>query len=234
VPPTQGGRGNLFFSRNLPSGARCAGRGGKAAEPVHAGPPGVGNHLIAVSDPCRRSTRGEIRDPKPDGASLEPLEPRIAGPGRGGDPRRFLSHGTQVQGQLATWAACYGSKFRSPLEQGSPGRGGVPSRLMSPGTQVHGRLAAWAAGGNGREFRSPLEHGSPGRGKVLSRLLSPGTQVHGRLAARAAGGDGHEFRSPLEQVSPGRGEVLSRLMSPGTQVHGRLAAWEASGDGLEF
>jgi hypothetical protein len=39
--PTQGGRGNLFFLHdNLPSGARCAGRGGKAAEPVHAGPPG--------------------------------------------------------------------------------------------------------------------------------------------------------------------------------------------------
>ena len=62
-----------MFFLNLPSGARCAGRDGKAAEPVHAGPP-VGNHLIAVSEPCRRSARGEIRDPKPDGASLEPLK----------------------------------------------------------------------------------------------------------------------------------------------------------------
>jgi hypothetical protein len=82
VPPTQGGRGKLFFLHdNLPSGARCARRGGKAAEPVHAGPPGMGNQLIAVSEPCRRSARGEIRDPeantKPDqGGAYQTLEPR--------------------------------------------------------------------------------------------------------------------------------------------------------------
>ena len=38
------------------------------------GPPRMGNHLIAVSEPCRRSAPGEIRDPKPDGARLEPLK----------------------------------------------------------------------------------------------------------------------------------------------------------------
>ena len=151
----------MFFPRYLPSGARCAGRGGEAAEPVHAGPPGVGNHLIAVSDPCRRSARGEIRDPKPDGASLEPL--------RGQDCRSRARRGPSEisipwdpsPGPAGSMGCRYGREFRSPLEQGSPGRGGVPSRLMSPGTQVHGRLAAWAAGGNGREFRSPLEQVSP-------------------------------------------------------------------------
>jgi hypothetical protein len=46
----------------------------KLLSPCTQGPPDVGNHLFVVSEPSRRSTRGEIRDPKPDGASLEPLK----------------------------------------------------------------------------------------------------------------------------------------------------------------
>jgi hypothetical protein len=125
---------------------------------VHAGPPGFPTWgTIASLSPnpagVQREGRSEIRSPMEQ--ALSPLKARIAGPGRGGDPRRFLSHGTQVQGQLAAWTAGYGREFRSPLEQGSPGRGRVPSRLLSPGTQVHGQLAARAASMHGWDERVP-------------------------------------------------------------------------------
>ncbi len=164
----------MFFPRYLPSGARCAGRGGEAAEPVHAGPPGVGNHLIAVSDPCRHSARGEIRDPKPDGASPEPL--------KGQDCRSRARRGPSEIS--IPWdpspgpAGSMGCRRERPQIPKPPGareprarKGSVETHVSE--TQVHGRLAAWAAGGNGREFRSPLEQGSPGRGRVPSRLMSP-------------------------------------------------------------
>ena len=71
---------------NLTSGARCAGRDGKAAEPVHAGPPGVGKHLTA--EPCN----GRLAAWAAGGNGREfrsPLEPGSAG--RGKVPSRLLS-----------------------------------------------------------------------------------------------------------------------------------------------
>ena len=160
----------------------------------------------------------EIRSPLTQ--ALSPLKARSVGPGRGGDPRRFLSPGTMVQAQHA--ASKYGFEIRSPLEQVSPGRGRNPPRLLSPGTQVHDQQAAWAVStygqiqrvhcqqaalkadstyGNWKEpipkIRSPLEQMSPGRGRDPQETIP-------------------EIRSPLEQVSPGRGRDPPRLLSPGT------------------
>ena len=111
-----------MFFLNLPSGARCAGRDGKAAEPVHAGPP-VGNHLIAVSEPCRRSARGEIRDPKPDGAPSRP--------------------GLQVQGEEGTLGDFYpmGPKSRASWQHGLPAGTATNSEaLWSKGVQGEERF----------------------------------------------------------------------------------------------
>ena len=85
---------------NLTSGARCAGRDGKAAEPVHAGPPGMGKHLTA--EPCN----GRLAAWAAGGNGREfrsPLEPGSAGRGR--VPSRLMSLGTQVHGRPAARAA---------------------------------------------------------------------------------------------------------------------------------
>ena len=143
---------------NLTSGARCAGRDGKAAEPVHAGPPGVGKHLTA--EPCN----GRLAAWAAGGNGREfrsPLEQGSAGRGR--VPSRLMSLGTQVHGRPAAWAA--------GARESRARKGSVETAVSE--TQVHGQLAAWGAGGNGRNFRSPLEQGSPGRGRVPSRLMSP-------------------------------------------------------------
>ena len=82
-PPRRKGR---FVFPNLTSGARCAGRDGKAAEPVHAGPPGVGKHLTA--EPCN----GRLAAWAAGGNGREfrsPLEQGSAGRGR--VPSRLMS-----------------------------------------------------------------------------------------------------------------------------------------------
>jgi hypothetical protein len=175
-PPKE--EGEICFSPLTTSPVELGAQAGaaKPLSPCTQGPLAWGTISSLSPNPAGVQCQGrsEIRSPMEQ--ALSPLKARIAGPGRGGDPWRFLSQGTQVQGQLAVWAAGYGREFRSPLEQVSPGRGKVLSRPLSPGTQVHGRLAARAAGGDGREFRSPLEQVSPGRGSVetaVSRDPSP-------------------------------------------------------------
>jgi hypothetical protein len=160
-PPKEEGE-ICFFSKTSPVELGVQAGTAKLLSPCTQGPLSWGTISSLSPNPAcvQHQGRSEIRSPMEQ--ALSPLKARIAGPGRGGDPLRFLSHGTQVQGQLAAWAAGYCREFRSPLEQGSPGRGGVQSRLMSPGTQVHGLLAAWAACGNGHEFRSQLEQVSQG------------------------------------------------------------------------
>jgi hypothetical protein len=191
-PPPKEEGGNCFFSMTtspVELGAQAG--AAKPLSPYTQGPLAWGASSSLSPNPAgvQREGRSEIRSPMEQASS--PLKARIAGPGRGGDQRRYLSQGTQVQGQLAAWAAGYGCEFRSPLEQVSPGRGKVPSRLLSPGTQVQGLLAARAAGGDGREFRSPLEQVSPGRGEVLRDpcLQGPKSRAgwqHGLPARRAA------------------------------------------------
>ena len=124
-PPRRKGR---FVFPNLTSGARCAGRDGKAAEPVHAGPPGVRKHLTA--EPCN----GRLAAWAAGGNGREfrsPLEPGSAGRGR--VPSRLMSLGTQVHGRPAAGLPA----------QGSPGRGKVPSRLLSPKPKS---MASWQHG----------------------------------------------------------------------------------------
>jgi hypothetical protein len=154
-PPPKEEGGNCFCSMTtFPMELGAQAGAAKPLSPYTQGPLellawGTSSSLSPNPAGVQREGRSEIRSPMEQASS--PLKARIAGPGRGGDPRRYLSQGTQVQGQLAAWAAGYGCEFRSPLEQVSPGRGKVPSRLLSPGTQVchkvHGLLAARAAGG---------------------------------------------------------------------------------------
>ena len=87
-------RKGRFVFPNLTSGARSAGRDGKAAEPVHAGPPGMGKHLTA--EPCN----GRLAAWAAGGNGREfrsPLEQGSAGRGR--VPSRLMSLGTQVHGR---------------------------------------------------------------------------------------------------------------------------------------
>ena len=157
-PPKEEGEICFFLLTTSPVELGAQAGAAKLLSPCTQGPLAWGTISSLSPNPAgvQREGRSEIRSPMEQDSS--PLKARIAGPGRGGDPRRFLSQGTQVQVQLAAWAAGYGREFRSPLEQVSPGRGEVQSRPMSPGTQVHGQLAARAACGDCNEFRIPPCH----------------------------------------------------------------------------
>ena len=134
-------RKGRFVFPNLTSGARCAGRDGKAAEPVHAGPPGVGKHLTA--EPCN----GRLAAWAAGGNGREfrsPLEQGSAGRGR--VPSRLMSLGTQVHGRPAAWAA--------GARESRARKGSVETAVSE--TQVHGQLAARAAGGDGYHSRGAV------------------------------------------------------------------------------
>ena len=209
-----------MFFLNLPSGARCAGRDGKAAEPVHAGPP-VGNHLIAVSEPCRRSARGEIRDPKPDGASLEPLKGQDCRSRARRGPSEISIPWDPSPGPAGSMG-CRRERQRSPKPSGARES---RARKGSVETAVSRDPSPWQAVSMGcRRERQRIPKPSGAR-ESRARKGFVETHVSRDPSPWPAGSMGcrWERRSPLEQGSPGRGKVPSRLMSPKPKS---MAGWQ--------
>jgi hypothetical protein len=129
----------------------------------------VGNHRIAVSEPCRRSARGEIRDPKPDGASLEPLKGQDCRSRARRGPSEISIPWDPSPGPAGSMDCRLRPRIPKPA-----GARESRARKGSVETPVSRDPSPWPAGGTGcqharlgrasSKFRSALEQASPRRG----------------------------------------------------------------------